>query len=348
MSAFGTTDAYELVEHLSATVPPPFVVSATEGGSVSELIAYDEARLDYVGSDFIVGTPMLMDVQRTVKRVRRRNRQRKWGRSMVLLSGATGTGKTTTLVAAARRCVVETRKLSPDHALPVLFVDAPAGATPKSVVMAFLHALRLNVPRATTLAEMTNLFIAHANDLDIRLVVVDELHNLADTRRSTVDAANMLKLLTNQVTATFIYSGIDIDSGPLMSGPQGDQLAGRSTAHKLVPVTLAGATGPAEWLGLIRAFESQLCLRDHPPGTLAAFADHLHRRTGGSIGSLRQLLVDAAMDIIDEHQVALQDGGEFHRAERIDQSDLDRVQLDLRAESRGGSRSPMPKKRAAA
>lgn len=339
MSALGTADAYEAMEHLrSVVVPPPAGPAAADGPSLSDLVAYDEARLAYIGSDFIVATPGLMDVQRSIARVRRRNRHRKWGRSMVLLSGATGTGKTTTLIAAARRCVSETRRITPDHALPVLFVDAPAGATPKSVVMAFLHALRLNVPRATTLAEMTNLFIAHANDLRIQIVVVDELHNLADTRRSTVDAANMLKLLTNQVSATFIYSGIDIASGPLMSGPQGNQLAGRSTAHKLAPVHLAGTDGPAEWLGLIRAFESQLCLSDHPAGTLAASAEYLHRRSGGSIGSLRQLLVDAAMDIIDEHQVAIRSGVRFNRAERIDQDDLDRVQLDLRAESRGGGR----------
>lgn len=344
MSALGARDAYELMDYLSAPISRPAAIPLAAGAPTEDLLAHDGKRLAYIGSDFIVGTPSLIDVQRSIARVRRRNRGRTWGRSMVLLSGATGTGKTTTLVAAARRCIAETRRLAPDHPLPVLFVDAPAGATPKSVVMAFLHSLRLNIPQTTSLAEMTSLFVAHANELGIKLVVVDELHNLADTRRTTVDAANMLKLLTNQCTATFIYSGIDIDGGPLMSGPQGNQLAGRSTAHQLTPVLLASESGPAEWLGLIRAFESELCLSDHPPGTLGPLADYLHRRTGGSIGSLRQLMVDAAMDIIEAHELALERDLRFERLERITQADLDRVRLDMRAESCRSGRARMPER----
>lgn len=46
------------------------------------------------------------------------------------------------------------------------------------------------------------------------------------------------------------------------------------------------------------AYEQQLLLTDHTPGTIPALHAYLYERTGGSIGSLGRLLTNAAIDLI--------------------------------------------------
>lgn len=62
--------------------------------------------------------------------------------------------------------------------------------------------------------------------------------------------------------------------------------------------------------------EQTLRLHRHKPGTLIGQAGYLHARTGGMIGSLDQLIYDAANDAIT--------GG----AEKITKAHLDAVLLD--------------------
>ena len=62
--------------------------------------------------------------------------------------------------------------------------------------------------------------------------------------------------------------------------------------------------------------EQTLRLHQHKPGTLIRQAHYLHARTGGMIGSLDQLIYDAAND-------AITDG-----TEKITKAHLDAVLLD--------------------
>ncbi len=334
MSALGTANAFELVEQLAnREVSSSFPRRAPAWGP--DRIAYNESRMRHIGSDFIVQTPELLAVQSSIKRVRRRNAFRTWGRNMVLVSGRSGAGKTTALVAAARQCIAESRTADEKSALPVLFIDAPANATAKSILRTFLTALDIRMPRSATDAEMQEVFTKHARELNPRVIIVDELHNLANRQPATVGAADLLKLLSNELTATFIYSGVNIHLGALMSGEQGIQLAGRSEAHILSSMSSGQQKGRAQWMGLLRAFENQLGLEDHPAGTLGEHAEYLYKRTGGSIGSLRQLLVDAALEILDEQQTALRSGALYSRPERIELADFESLPSDLQAQSGG-------------
>ena len=50
-----------------------------------------------------------------------------------------------------------------------------------------------------------------------------------------------------------------------------------------------------DWANLVAPIEASLRLHHHKPGTLLRQAAYLHQRTGGMIGSLDQLIQEAAI-----------------------------------------------------
>jgi hypothetical protein len=80
--------------------------------------------------------------------------------------------------------------------------------------------------------------------------------------------------------------------------------------------------------------EQTLLLHRHKPGTLIEMAPYLHQRTGGMIGSLDQLIYEAAND-------AISDG-----TEKVTRKHLDAVILDTAAQEQ--YHVPVPRGAAAA
>jgi hypothetical protein len=75
------------------------------------------------------------------------------------------------------------------------------------------------------------------------------------------------------------------------------------------------------WTGLISALEDSLRLHRHQPGALTGLEEHLHRRTGGMIGSLLRLIRGAAIQ-------AVLDG-----TEEIARTALDSIGVDIASEN---------------
>ncbi len=73
------------------------------------------------------------------------------------------------------------------------------------------------------------------------------------------------------------------------------------------------------WEELVLGIETLLPLGRHAEGSLASLTSYLYDRTGGSIGSLRALLSDAAIAILDG-------------AEKVDRKLLDTIPTDHAAE----------------
>ena len=74
------------------------------------------------------------------------------------------------------------------------------------------------------------------------------------------------------------------------------------------------------WEELVLGIETLLPLGRHVEGSLASLTGYLYDRTGGSIGSLRALLGDAAIAAI------------FDGAEKVDRKLLDTIATDHAAE----------------
>jgi len=96
-----------------------------------------------------------------------------------------------------------------------------------------------------------------------------------------------------RIPATFVLAGINVERAGLLSGPRGEQIAGRYSMVR---------TGPfprdAQWTTLVAAIEGSLRLHRHQPGTLPGLAGYLRERTGGMIGSLLWLVRSAAIQAV--------------------------------------------------
>lgn len=119
-----------------------------------------------------------------------------------------------------------------------------------------------------------------------------------------------------------MYSGIDVETSPLLTGVRGSQLAGRFKIVRNQPLRYGSPADKQIWHDLVHSMDSALRLRHHRPGTLLTHAAYLHARTSGRMGSLSHLIREAAL-------VSLLDG-----TERITKKLLEQIELDTAAEQR--------------
>jgi len=278
--------------------------------SLDEYLALDQTqrselnsrRLDYVAGDLVINTPSIAAIVLDVQRALVANRRKASGRFGVMISGASGMGKTTAALAAMRYAFSRYRAEVPQWEscgrLPIVYVEAPPSASGKAVISRFAQFLQLPVRNSDTLEALEAVVVAGLNAAGTRLVVVDELHNLSKTSPGNGQSVDVLKSLSNRIAATFVYSGINIHSGPLLSGERGQQIKSRYTPRVIRPFAIANADDWKIWHGLIRSFEKELCLLNHHPGDLAEHARYLFDNTSGSIGNLARWLTSAAADLV--------------------------------------------------
>jgi len=324
---FSQLNMFELHEFLFDLPQQPRLLrrGMFERLDLADRLRYNDARLRYIESDFIVATPELNGAISTVNTVQKRNTHRSYGRYAVLIDGPSGAGKTTTLVAAGAHMAQQVERT--DKPL-VIGVEVPPRTSAKALLEEFCSRMVIEPPRRATIGQLMQLVTGNLNALGIRRVLVDEVQHLAYLNQGSIEATNTLKSLTNKVQATFVYAGVDVKSSALMAGPHGKQLARRTVREPLSTMTLATEDEQAEWHGIIRAFEEHMGLLDHTPGALGKESDYLFGRTSGSIGTLRNMLVDSAIGAIEQHSKALRIGAEG-MTERIRRNDLDQARTDL-------------------
>ena len=107
-------------------VPPELLPAA----GPADRAACDEARREYHADLPLVSTPVLQKVISTCRLLIQLNRHQVSARRGVIISGASGTGKTTALTQLGRTHELHVRKRYPDdhYRLPVLYVTVPPAA----------------------------------------------------------------------------------------------------------------------------------------------------------------------------------------------------------------------------
>ncbi|GAA1309219.1 ATP-binding protein [Saccharothrix xinjiangensis] len=280
--------------------PGPAAPAALTGEQRDALV---EARRDYHARLPLVNTPTIREVLATGRLLVQLNRGQVSARRGLILSGASGTGKTTALTLLGRTHERAARRRLPAaagaHRLPVIYVTVPPAATPKMLAGEFARFLGLEFRARANLPEIVNAVCTTATRAGVELVLVDELHNLNLATRSGAEVSDQLKYFAERLPATFAYAGIELESGGLFAGVRGRQIAGRFTLIGSAPFDHGTTAQRGDWQALVATLESTLRLRRHVPGTLVGLADYLYHRTGGMIGSLSQLVRGGALLAVD-------------------------------------------------
>jgi hypothetical protein len=135
-----------------------------------------------------------------------------------------------------------------------------------------------------------------------------------------------------------VLAGLNIETSTLFQGTRGAQIAGRYSVIPSQPFGRRNRRHREEWQSVVGTLEQSLRLHRHRPGTLLALDAYLHDRTSGLIGSLSQLIREAAIEAID------------NGSERITKRLLDSIELDHTVEearSQKNTRKPTRRRKAA-
>lgn len=319
-----------LLKFLSTTSSRPAQLAAQQLSDLSdtELATYNRARMVHLSGGILIGTPQLLAAQKMLVSSFAVNSGRNSGHAGLMISGSSTVGKTTTTKALMQWTFEKYRAQFPDFRrhghMPVVYVEVPAASTAKLLMTAFADFFGLSIRRSETMDSIRRRVVAALTDAHTQLIVVDELHNLAPRNVGNGDSVDVLKSLHNDLAATFVYAGIDLLGGALLSGTRGQQIAGRFAALELRPFNTRTEEDRHLWLKFLAAYEAQLVLTDHTPSSIPAMHDYLYRRTGGSIGSLTRLLSSAAIEAITNPTLP----------ETITEALLNSITIDHTAEAR--------------
>ena len=284
---------------------------------------------DYHARFVVLKTPAMDAISIAVRRLLLLNRGQQGGvRRGLIISGPATTGKATAMQQLGRTVELADRRRHPnrDGRLPVLFITVPPSSTPKMLISEFARFLGLPALERMNQIQITNAVCELLCEVGTQLVLVGDVH-LMDTRsRAGAETSGQLKCLGERIPAAFVYSGIDVETSPLLTGVRGSQLAGRFKIVRNQPLRYGSGAGKQIWHDLVHSMGSALRLRRHRPGTLVAHAAYLHARTGGRLGSLSHLIREAAL-------VSLLDG-----TEKIAKKLLEQIELDTAAGQRARAR----------
>jgi hypothetical protein len=321
-----------------ASLPePPRLLAAADLDRLDpdERELYDCARQDYHSELTLVATPDILKITRAGQRLITSNRGKQLGRRGLIVSGASGTGKSTSITQLGKIHQVDVERRAPggDGRIPVVYIIVPPDATPKMIAIEIAAFLGLPYSSHENPHFLTHSVAAVLRKVGCSLVLVDEVHRLDLRTRKGAAASDELKYFFDSVSATFVYAGLDLAENGMFTGTRGRQIAGRFITLHTSAFGYATEAEKNNWRMLVATLESGLRLHRHKPGTLVSDAAYLHERTSGMIGSLDQLIHDAANEAID-------DG-----TEKITREHLKAITLDTAAEEQ--YRPPPPRKPAA-
>ncbi len=209
-----------------------------------------EQRLAYHSRFVTVRTPAVVKTLLEVRTLMALGRhQQATARPSLIVTGPPTTGKTTTLLEVGRTCHLAEQARGGHGAsqVPVAYLLVPPGATAKALALEFARYLGIPVSARMTQTQIAASVCHTYNTVGVRLVMIDEIHRLNPRTSTGAEAADFLKDLTERISATFVYAGIDVTTTALFTGTAGAQLAGRAGLIDCAPlpaVARTSRTGP--------------------------------------------------------------------------------------------------------
>lgn len=251
------------------------------------------------------------------------------------IDGPPRTGKSTFLHILGKTYEQRVRRLYPerfdqpyvDYA-PVAYFSLPQSAGDKSTSAGLADYLGVIYTMRATEKDITRRVLAALRDMRVEFLLIDELHNLGRRgdrpgNAAAREANDYLKNLCNNASVTPVFAGVDLGRSGLYDefvGSRVTQTSGRFTAIELAPSRVGTPDEVRRWKELIHALERPLHLYSHRRGDVTKQWRYLHERTGGFVGTLSQLIRDAAIRAISTGR------------EQIDRELLETIRVDKQSQ----------------
>lgn len=137
--------------------------------------AHDEARIAHHARLIVVATPAVDQIVKTGRRLVVLNAGTDTARRSLIVTGDSGTGKSTAIKQLGKHheVLARRRRAFRGSFLPVVYVTVPPAATPKVLAAEFARFLGLPLPRSLNQVNITNAVCDVLCRLDTTLVLVD-------------------------------------------------------------------------------------------------------------------------------------------------------------------------------
>ncbi|WP_157850051.1 MULTISPECIES: TniB family NTP-binding protein [Kitasatospora] len=302
------------VDHTAPPRPelPPY--STYEAMTPDERDDFNDARDDHHSALALVRTSRMQEIHQAIdQRIRVNRHQAAGARRGIVIDGPPTIGKSTAVKWFAADFERRLRRRHPERFepgyvvdgyivdyCPVVYLSVPAAATPKDLSSSLAHYLAIPNPTRGTKSSITSRVLDVMRLCGTELVIIDDAHFLDLSAREGRIVNDHLKDIANHVAATFVYTGVDLKKSGLFLEGRGasvraTQTSGRNTLHSMSPFKINTTAEKTEWVKIVLALESALCLYQHEAGSLAKLAQYLHDRTSGSICALSDLLRESAI-----------------------------------------------------
>jgi AAA domain len=249
---------------------PPQLLPASdlERLTETEREIYDEALADYHSEVLLVATPDIRQITATGSKLMIGNRGKQLGRRGLIVSGPSGTGKSTSITQLGRKHQVETERRHPGLSgqIPVVYIIVPPAATPKTLAIEFATFLGLPVSSRDSQHLLARAVTDVLRKVGCSLVLVDEVHRLDLRTRAGAQASDQLKYFFDSVSATFVYAGLDLEENGMFSGMRGRQIAGRFISLGTSAFKHATAAQRGDWARLSPPWSRPCCCTATSPG----------------------------------------------------------------------------------
>jgi len=176
--------------------------------------------------------------------------------------------------------------------IPVLVMQMPSDPTVIRFYVALLAAMGAPLRPRQRLAELEQVALELMRRVGVRLLVIDELHNvLSGTTPVRREFLNLLRFLGNELRIPLVGVGT---RDAYLAIRSDDQLENR-----FEPFTLPRWEVDADTRSLLASFAASFPLRRRSEIAGVEMASYLLTRCEGTIGELNQLLMDTAIAALD-------------------------------------------------
>ncbi|MGH3966140.1 MAG: TniB family NTP-binding protein, partial [Pseudonocardiaceae bacterium] len=214
----------------------------------------------------------------------------------LLLIGPTNNGKSM-IIEKLRRTHPPTSHPEREE-IPVLAVQMPSEPSVTRFYTALLAALGAPLRPRQRLAELEQLALTLLRQAGVRVLVIDELHNVlagrGDTRREFL---NLIRFLGNELRIPLVGVGT---REAYLAIRADDQLENR-----FAPFVLPRWAPDEQACSLLASFAASFPLRRPSVIATPEMAEYLLTRCEGTIGELTHLLTDAAVAAIETGEEAI-------------------------------------------